>query len=183
MKTSYTIVILFMLAANSLFAQKKLNIDTKNSIVKWTGHAEIGKYAPTGTLHFKDGEARIDQGGIKNAKFTIDMKSMKTENAQLLGHLTGEDFFDVQKFPVSTIVIDRIVNGEAIGKLTIRKKELPFHCAVTVQHNNGKYTVSGDVIIDRTAYGIIYNSGNFFSGLGDKAIRNTFDISFTIYLN
>ena len=40
--------------------------------------------------------------------------------------------------------------------------------------------VTSNIIIDRTSYGIIYNSGSFFSGLGDKAIRNTFDVSFTV---
>lgn len=184
MKTNFIITAIFCLVAKSLFAQSNLIIDTKNSVINWTGHAELGTYAPAGTLNFKD-ESTIQTKDaiITGALLVIDMKSMKQENENLLSHLKSEDFFDVEKYTLSTLKIERITNDIAYGHLTIKDKTLPFQCAVTVKKENNHYIISGNTTIDRTKFGIIYNSGNFFSGLGDKAIRNTFDINFKLITN
>ena len=38
-------------------------------------------------------------------------------------------------------------------------------------------TANAKLIIDRTLFGIIYKSGNFFEELADKAIYDEFEIS------
>jgi polyisoprenoid-binding protein YceI len=168
------------LATNVLFAQSNLSVDVTKSIINWTGHADIGTYAPAGTLNVKDGSVHMNAGSITTASITIDMNSMKQDNEHLLEHLKSDDFFNVEKYPESTININRVSNGVAYGQLKIKDKTLPFQCPVLITTSAGPITITGKAVIDRTKFGIIYNSGNFFSGLGDKAIRNTFDIGFVI---
>ena len=182
MKTTYITTLIICLLSKALVAQSTLTTDTRKSIINWTGHAQIGSYAPAGTLIFKSGQAYVSSGTIKNGLFIIDMKSMKQENDHLLEHLKSSDFFDVDKYPVSSIRIARISGSEAYGKLTIKGKTLPFHCPVIIRKDSNGYIISGTAVIDRTSYGILYNSDNFFSGLGDKAISNNFDVTFTLYL-
>lgn len=182
MKIKFILTSLICLFVQLTFGQQKLAIHTKTSIINWTGHAEIGTYAPAGTLAFKEGSVTTKASQIISANLTIDMQSMKQENENLIGHLKSADFFDVDKYPVSTIRISKIVNGKAYGTLTIKNKTLPFSCPILVKKDNGETNITGSTVIDRTAYGITYNSGSFFSGLGDKAIKNTFDISFSIWV-
>lgn len=167
------------MSSQYLFAQH-LKIDTKNSLINWTGHAEIGSYAPAGTLNFSSGQINIANGRITDASLTIDMKSMQQENTHLLEHLKSEDFFDVEKYQFSSINITRVDNNRAYGQLTIKGKTKAFSCPVSIIKTDGKLLITGSTTIDRTAYGITYNSGSFFSNLGDKAIRNTFDITFKV---
>lgn len=182
MKTILFFAGIFALTTNVLFAQTPASADIKNSIINWTGHAEVGSYSPAGTLNFKEGHVSMKDGNITAADFTVDMTSMKQDNETLLGHLKSDDFFDVAKYPTSRIVISKIANGRGYGLLTIKNKTLPFNCGVIIAKSNGKTIITGNATIDRTQYGIIYNSGNFFSGLGDKAIKNTFDINFSIVI-
>ena len=182
MKTYLKITLIVCFLTNTLRAQTIFQINTTTSVINWTGHAEIGSYSPAGTLNFKGGNVTINNKKITAAMLTVDMKSMKQENQHLLEHLKSDDFFDVEKFPDSKITIDNVVSGVAHGQLTIKNRTLSFQCPISVQTKDGFTVVSGKTMVDRTKYGIIYNSGNFFSGLGDKAIRNTFDIEFIIVL-
>lgn len=182
MKAINIFTLILCLTENLLFAQDKLTLDCRSSMINWTGHAQIGTYAPAGTLNFKAGQATMNDGAIKSGFFVIDMKSMKQDNEHLLEHLKSSDFFDVESYPESTIRIDKISNNQAYGGLTIKGRSQPFNCLVTVRRENGRYIISGKAVIDRTAYGVTYNSDSFFTGLGDKAISNTFDVSFTLFM-
>ncbi len=180
MKTIITLIATILISITRADAQTQFTVDTKTSIINWTGHAEVGSYAPAGTLNLASGSISLRDGKITSAALKIDMKSMQQSNTNLLNHLKSEDFFDVERFPFSELVINKVVNGVAYGQLTVKGKAAPFSCPVTVTQSEKQLTISGNTVIDRTKYGIIYNSGSFFSGLGDKAIRNTFDVSFTI---
>ena len=164
-------------------AQRNVTIDTKNSLVNWTGHAEIGTYAPAGTLNLAQGTVSLKGNEITAALLTVDMKSMNQENSDLVNHLKSQDFFDVEKYPASTIKIDRVSGGNAFGQITIKNKTLPLLCPVTIVKTGNQLLVTGRTVIDRTKYGIVYNSGSFFSGLGDRAIKNTFDVAFSVVVN
>ncbi len=177
------IIIALCFFAVTASAQKTQNIDAKNSMLNWTGHAEIGSYAPAGTLAFKSGQVKFKGDQISSAVLLVDMKSLAQQNNNLAEHLKSEDFFDVEKYPQSTIKINKIENGKAYGELTIKNKTLPVVCPVNISKSDGKTTITGTLVIDRTSYGITYNSGSFFSGLGDKAIRNTFEVSYKVVVN
>lgn len=177
-----TLLCLLLLAPISLLAQsnQSLAIDQKASSLTWTGHAEVGTYAPSGGLSVRDGEILIENGSLLGANLVVDMNSMTQSNPDLLHHLKSADFFDVEHFPTALIRIDRITNGNVFGSMTIKGKSAPIQAPVKVTESNGRFTITGKVTLDRTLYGITYNSASFFSSLGNKAIRNTFEVEFSL---
>jgi polyisoprenoid-binding protein YceI len=108
------------------------------------------------------------------------MNSMSQDNPDLLHHLKSSDFFDVEHFPAALIHIDRVANNTVFGSMTIKGKSAPIQSPIKISQSNGRFAISGKVTLDRTQYGIVYNSKSFFSGLGNQAIRNTFEVEFTL---
>ncbi len=166
----------------ALLAQSRqsLAIDGKSSSLTWTGHAEVGTYAPSGTLSIREGSILLANGSLVGASLVVDMNSMTQSNADLLHHLKSADFFDVEHFPTALINIDRFANGTVFGSMTIKGKSAPLMAPVKVTEVNGRFLINGRVTLDRTQYGIIYNSASFFTSLGNKAIRNTFEVDFSL---
>jgi polyisoprenoid-binding protein YceI len=161
-------------------AQLAYPIDTKTSVLKWTGHAEVGTYAPSGTLSLREGRILIRDGNFAGANLLVDMNSMTQSNTDLLHHLKSADFFDVEHYPTCTIKIDRIDSKTVFGTITIRAKTTPFQAPVAVTQSNDRFLITGEITLDRTQYGIVYNSPSFFSGLGNQAIRNTFEVEYSL---
>lgn len=172
-----SIILINVIAA---VAQQKATPELGKSVVNWTGHAEIGGYAPAGTIKLKSCTINFKGAEISSADVVMDMPTLSQENQNLTDHLKSEDFFDVKKFPASTIHISRIDNGIAYGSLTIKDKTHDISFPIKVDQTGNQVTVTGKTVIDRTQYGVVYNSTSFFSNLGDHAIRNTFDIAFTL---
>lgn len=160
--------------------RQSLPIDQKASSLTWTGHAEVGTYAPSGSLSIREGHILFEKGSLLQADVVIDMNSMTQSNPDLLHHLKSSDFFDVEHYPTAVIKIDRITNGNVFGSITIKGKSAPFQSPVKVTESDGRFVISGKVTLDRTQYGIIYSSTSFFSSLGNNAIRNTFEVEFSL---
>jgi len=159
---------------------QSLPIDRTASSLSWTGHAEVGTYAPTGSLAVKGGEVVFRNGNFTAADLSIDMTSLSQSNTDLAHHLKSADFFDVDHFPTATVHIDKLENGIVFGTLTLKNKTAPFQSPVQIKADGQRFTITGHVQLDRTTYGIVYNSSSFFSGLGNKAIRNTFEVEFNL---
>ena len=70
--------------------------------------------------------------------------------------------------------INKIDSGKAFGKVTIKDvtKEVSF--PITVKDD----TYKGTLTIDRTKFGVVYGSGNFFKNLGDKTISDDFTVDY-----
>jgi polyisoprenoid-binding protein YceI len=105
----------------------------------------------------------------------------KGSNQKLVGHLKSDDFFGVDKFPTSTLVIKnstKFVNNKAkvTGDLTIKGKTQEVTFDVT--RNNKTYT--SKVEVDRSKYDVRYGSKSFFDNLGNKAIDDNFILDITL---
>lgn len=172
------------LAATGTRAQtaqrEMLPVERDASVLRWTGHAEVGSYSPMGTLRLKEGALTFAGGQFRGADLSVDMNSLQQENADLTHHLKSADFFDVERFPTAVIHIERVAAGMASGTITIRGKATPFQTPVKVKQMAERFEITGKVELDRTKYGITFNSKSFFSGLGDKAIRNQFEVEFDV---
>ena len=167
-------------APSAKTARQTLPIDPKASTLTWTGHAEVGTYAPSGGLTLREGQITLQNGTLAEARLVVDMKSMTQSNADLLHHLQSADFFDVEHFPVAVIRIDRVEGGTAYGTMTIKDKTAPLAAPVKVNNADGRFIMTGKAALDRTQYGVVYNSPSFFTGLGNKAIRNSFEVEFSL---
>lgn len=151
--------------------------DAKQSKLTWTGYGEIGNYAPSGTLQLQQAVFEVSNGQISRGRIEIDMRTIQHDDNKMQTHLRGDDFFDTEKFPTATFVLQQMKGNLASGLLTIKGVTKPISFPILVTTDGDALRIKGKATVDRTVFGIRYNSSSFFSGLGDYAIKNTFDLA------
>ena len=166
---------------------KYLKVDTAQSVVEWKGSSVQG--AHSGYVYISKGELMIENGQVTGGTIEVDMSTIQDEDHRsdngLIEHLKNPDFFDVKKFPFSTIKITRVasINGEnknVTGNLTIKGITHPVTFAAMIAVKDGIVTATGKLIIDRTKWGIRYNSGKFFDNLADNTISDSVEFEIRI---
>ena len=132
----------------------------------------------------KEGSLIFKSSKLVGGNFTVDMTSMSTTDlsgdwkTKLDGHLKSDDFFGTDKFQTSTLVFKKIAAKSAgiytvTADLTVKGITNPVTFDLVVKGN----TATTKLVIDRTKYGIKYNSKNFFDSIGDKAIYDDFELT------
>lgn len=160
----------------------KKEIKTDKSSVTWKGYKVTGSHE--GKISLKSGELVFKAGKLIGGEFTIDMMSIVNTDLEgeykgkLEGHLKSDDFFSVEKYPTAKLVFTEVKSTgknayEVTGDLTIKDVTAPVTFEISVYGNKATTNLK----IDRTKYGVKYNSASFFEGLKDKAIYDEFDLS------
>ena len=167
---------------------KNFIIDTRESVVTWKGSSVEG--AHTGYVYISKGELMIENGHLMGGTVEVNMNKIEDNNHDndnnLINHLKSPDFFDVKKFPVSTIAITRVdsMNGEHIkvtGNLTIKGITHPVTFPANMKREiGGIVKVDGSLVIDRTRWDVRYNSGKFYDNLADKTISDSIEFNMKI---
>lgn len=175
---------LFIIVAN---AQSKLTAKTDLTKLEWLGEKVTGDH--TGSINLKEGWLTWQDNKIISGEFVIDMASLKDyQNSQKLeGHLKSEDFFGVEKFPTSKLVITGSTSfdkGTAVvkGNLTIKGITHPIEFKAAMQKKDNNVWFYSNIIVDRTKYNVRYGSGSFFDNLGDKTIYDEFKLKISLVL-
>jgi polyisoprenoid-binding protein YceI len=171
-------------------------VDTAASSVNWKAGKKIGSFHD-GDVKVKGGQVETDaKGQVKAARVVVDMKTIANNDLKdkpdmqkkLVGHLSSEDFFKVDKFPESTFELTSISpkagsKDEFVvkGKLTMigKTEAVEFPAKITAD----KTTVSGTgtITIERLKWGLQYGSGSIFKALtADKIINDSFDLTLNI---
>lgn len=167
------------------------SIDAGASELLWTGSNIVGS-EQTGTIDISNGSLDFVGTTLTGGSVTIDMTTMSSINLpankapELIGHLSNEDFFEVTAYPSSVLVFRSAEATDVAGEylvtadLTIRDvtDELTFIADVSV--SDGTLTATADIEFDRTQWGVIYGSGSFFDGLGDRVINDEVSMSVTL---
>ncbi|KAA9338196.1 YceI family protein [Hymenobacter busanensis] len=183
MKTAFVrLLMLFVLTSAAGFAPalQVYHVVPGAAQLTWTGHAEVGTWAPTGTLQLRQARLEIADNAVRGGFVEFDMRTLAHTNDDLQTHLRGADFFDVARFPTATFRVREVANGTARGQLTLKGITLPLAFPVEVVRTPAGLRISGTATVDRTAYGVTYNSSGFFQNLGDHAIRNDFQLAFVL---
>jgi polyisoprenoid-binding protein YceI len=167
------------------------SVTPSTSTIVWTGKKVTGSH--TGNVNVKQGNIIIENGQLKSAYVQVDMSTItctdltdRETNAKLVGHLKSDDFFGVSTHQFSEISITEFTpttnKGEytAKGTLKIKGKTEPISFPFTFNESNGAVTASGKLTFDRSKYDVRYGSSSFFDSLGDKAIYDNVDLTFTI---
>lgn len=162
------------------------------SKVSWEGTKTVGG-THNGTVNISEGTITVDGDAIVGGSFTLDMNSITDldlegdKKAYLESHLKGlddkkaDDFFNVNKFPTAKYEITKVTkkegdpNGNSLvyGNLTMKDITKSVAFTANVDMADGVVKVSTPQFkIDRTQWGIKYNSASFFENLADKAINN-----------
>ena len=186
--------ILFLFSAILLMAftsahQDHVNVNTEASTVKWIGSKMTESH--NGDIKIKSGKLVLDHGRLVGGEVVIDMNSINTTDMEgrrkerLDWHLKNEDFFDTEKFPTSELKITSVqlterTKYEITADLTIKGKTHPITFNADVKIQGKAYLATANFKINRTKWGVVYNSGNFFEDLGDYMIKD--EIEFDIFL-
>ncbi|WP_257670654.1 YceI family protein [Parapedobacter tibetensis] len=166
-------------------------VDASKSKIAWMGqNVAGGKH--TGEIAISKGDLTMEDDQLVAAHFTADINAITVTDltgdraTRLTDHLKSEDFFDAPKFPEATFKITKVSgsgnNLSITGDLTIKKitKSVTFPAAAHKSDNSVHATVKG-IKIDRTQFDVKYRSENFFSGLGDRAISDEFELDIEIF--
>ncbi len=162
-------------------AQQKLAADAGKTTLSWLGEKVTGQH--TGTIALKDGWINWNENKIVSGEFNIDMTTIKDADGseRLEGHLKSDDFFGVEKYPVSKLVVtgsDSFVKGTATvrGNLTIKGITNPVEFKATRMVKEDGTWYFANIVVDRSKYNIRYGSGSFFDNLGDRVIYDEFKL-------
>jgi polyisoprenoid-binding protein YceI len=162
-------------------------IDTKESVVGWKGSNPFGPH--TGYVKISKGELMMEDGQLAGGTVEVDMTTIEDENHKsnsgLIEHLKDPDFFDVKIFPFSAITITKVASinvedKEITGNLTIKGITRPVTFPAKIEVKDGIVKANGKLVIDRTDWGIRYNSGKFFDNLADETISDSIEFNIRI---
>ncbi len=155
--------------------------------VHWEGKKVIGG-GHNGKAQFSKVNLNTVDGKVVGGEIIVDLSTIVADDLEgeqadkLAGHLKNEDFFHVEKYPTAKFTIGDIEyapegsDKPAIvnGVLTIKdvSKDISAPAIITVAED-GKVTLTSDLVFNRTDFGVNYGSGTKFTDLAkDKVIHD-----------
>mgnify|MGYP001162273255 CR=1 FL=1 len=166
-------------------------MDIENSLIKWTGR-EVSTKSHYGTLRMKQGDMNINGNGSINGRIDIDMSSIDCEDLEGRGkkslerHLRSDDFFNVETFPIATLIftsdgnLNKANQLSFTGDLTIKGSTHPIAFLAEINNNDQKLEAIANMSFDRSKYNVRFRSGTFFQNLGDKLIYDEIEMAVSI---
>lgn len=191
-------VFLLVISIAAFSQIKTYNANINSTSIAWTGK-KIG-LENKGLIKLKSGYFGVKNGIVEFGKFVIDMNSMSCTNiadadkcSRLTNHLKNDDFFSVEKFPISELHITKVVpinnaakgqpNYTFHGNLKIKGKTNPIQFPAIVEVNGNTLKGNAKFSIDRTKWGVNFNSGTIFAILAEKAISDNIDFEVAVNAN
>ncbi len=178
-------VLSFICLLSTLSAQTTFSVQPEESPCRWVGSAAVGLYQIEGSLEVASGGLLVQGDSLLEASLMIDMKSLDTENKTVKKHLKGKDFFAVNSYPEARFVLEKQVllrdgPGTVTGMIEVRGIAKPKEVPMEIEVGKKEILIKGVLVLDRTEFGITYNSSNFFEDLGDQAISDEIAFHFNL---
>ncbi|KFF24270.1 YceI family protein [Chryseobacterium vrystaatense] len=158
-----------------------LPVDVATSVVNWKAFHKGGMAPRWGTLNVKSGDLSIEGGQLTAGNFVIDMNSIKVDPASvtekdkkpadLEAHLKNQDFFNVEKNPVSDFKITSVAdlkeapadaiagaNKTVSGNLTLLGKTMNVTFPAKVDVTDNSAAVNAKFTVNRADWGIKFGT-------------------------
>lgn len=170
-------------------------LDTEKSFISWKGSTMIG-VSRAGKIKLTKGEFEVSQKNLNykdeeqnktlTGELEVDMNSLVSDEnlSKLEDHLKDKDFFNVKQFPIGKFKMTNMHAGDAAsetayryqvaGELILKGVAHPIVVPISITDKNDVIEVTGNVSIDRTAWGI----GEV--GIGDRALKK--DVELNLYI-
>jgi polyisoprenoid-binding protein YceI len=128
-----------------------------------------------GTFRAIEGSGTVSADGSVSGSIVLDAASVDTKKKKRDDHLRTADFFEVTAFPTITFTVtDAHPKGtgkaELAGNLTIHGLTRPLALLADVSVVGGSATVSAELDIDRTAWGMTW--AKMGAGLKNHVVIN-----------
>ena len=130
------------------------NLDKESSTLSWKGSEGEHEFH-TGTISFSEGSVTLAGDAVESGSFVIDMSTISVtddmpENKKnyLAGHLANPDFFDVEKFPSTTVTLGDYSDGNLTVTLNVLGTDIESTVPVQITSDENQATIEGDFSID-----------------------------------
>jgi polyisoprenoid-binding protein YceI len=173
-------------------------VDTSSSLITWVGTKQTGQHM--GTFKLANGSFSVADGNITGGSFTINVASLAVtdltgeEKAELEGHLSSPDFFDVAKYPTARFDITSVAPYDSAttksllagathvvsGNLTLKDSTVNISFPAKVQLAGNSLSAEADFNIDRSRWGMNYKGPN---NPADWFIRKEVNLKLNIKAN
>ena len=114
-------------------------VDSGQYITWKAKHNDDSSFAYISTLGISRGSITVEDQQISKAKFAFDIASMSDTNLpnNLIKHLKGSDYFNVDEFPQITFYINESNNNTISGELSVVgiKQKIDFPAEITFSEN------------------------------------------------
>ena len=174
---------------------KEFTIDTRSTTLGWQGSKNAGTHH--GTIQLKSGTLSIEKNKVTAGNFVVNMKTIvdkdltdPKENKKLVDDLSGENFFEVEKYPVSTFTITKSTKSEKAdatgnnysiqGNLTIKDVTRNITIQATIVIKGNELTARSTFSISRKEFNLQYAKGKIFRGMGDSIIHDTIEFNLVL---
>lgn len=197
MKKTFLTSLLIISFSISLKAQKSLAIDINKSKVHWSGSYSFDYGGHEGTVKIKEGQLLSNEDKITGGSFVIDMNTIVNTDGDfsqdLVDHLKSEDFFEVKKYPTAQLVIKNVKYHDSnntkdssqlyiriTGDLTIKNitQSVWFEGVINPENT----FIFAKFKIDRTVYGVNYQSKGLGASIKDGIISDVIELKIELYL-
>jgi len=164
------------------------------SFVNWKGMHVMGGKGHQGYIKPLTGTLAFDANGtIAGGYFELDMntitltdkKDTSSDNG-LVSHLKDPDFFNVKKYPKATFQLTKAIKVSSdssyniTGQLTLRAITQEIHFPATIVRNGEDIVATASFIIDRTKWGITYQSGSVMGLVKDELLEDKVPVSLAL---
>lgn len=192
-------VILLVIIGFSTFtqAQTVVKIDLNKSVVNWSASYAFDFGGHEGTVKIKEGALIKTGDKFTGGSFVVDMNTIANTDGDysqnLVDHLKNEDFFEVDKYPTSGFEITNVtyhkpnntIFGSPVyirvqGKLTIKGTTRPIHFEAEI--NPANTVIDGKFKIDRTIYGVNYQSKSTAGFVKDGIISDAIEFRVQLHI-
>ncbi|RNG39135.1 YceI family protein [Streptomyces botrytidirepellens] len=155
-------------------------LDPAGSTVRVRHKTFWGLATVSGRFTAVNGEGEVLADGSARGSLTIDAASLDTRNPKRDAHLRNADFLDTDHHPEITVAVSGAVPGEGAtvavdGELTVlgRTRPLSFTARLT-EATADTATLTADVEIDRTGFGMTWNRLGMMTGAAALTVTARF---------
>jgi polyisoprenoid-binding protein YceI len=164
-------------------------VDAAASTINWKG-TMLGMYSHEGTVAISDAALMMAGDKISGGNFVVDMATITPTDqnyeaegqrtaANLVGHLSSPDFFDVANNPTARFEITSVSEDgtSAKGNLTLRGKTNE-ETVEGISFDAATKTASGTMKIDRQKYDVAYKAS-----MKDMVLSDEIELNLSIKAN
>ncbi len=168
-------------------------VNTEKSTLKWKGSMlEVGGvslYSHHGDIKIAKGEINAKEGRLSSGSVIVDMTTINPQDdgykdedgrraEDLVGHLSSDDFFNVEEHPTARLNITGMADGKVSGKMTIRgnEKDIAIEEVEMKESEDGMMHAKGKFSFDRQEFG-----AKFKIPAQDKVLSDRVRMEFEIY--
>lgn len=184
MNKVFATLLLFTTFAVQAQTPQTFTLLIKDSYIGWKVDYAIGTKGHEGKFKLTSGTVIVKDGIIESGSFVIDINSIQVTDIQstegrkdLEDHLKNDDFFSANTYPKGSFTVlntTKPANNEAsvTGNLVLKGISNTIRFPIGIVQQSKQIKIKSTFAINRTSWGINYQSGSIFSNLKDGVIAD-----------